>query len=186
MAKLYTRTGDDGSTGLFGGDRVSKHSLRVTAYGHADETNATVGMAVSCCGDTDARLREILLSIQSRLFDLGADLATPYDSPYADKVGRITAAMVEQAEAWIDEVDGDNSPMTSFVLPGGCELASRLHLARTVSRRCERSLSDLASREPCNEQALIWVNRLSDLLFAMARAANRLHGVEDIPWHPAD
>lgn len=186
MAKLYTRTGDDGSTGLFGGDRVAKHAMRVEAYGHADETNATIGMAVSACGDVDARLREILLALQSRLFDLGADLATPHDSPHADKVGRISPAMVEQAEGWIDEVDGDNAPMTSFVLPGGCELAARLHLARTVARRCERSLSELATQEQCNEHALVWVNRLGDLLFAMARAANRLHGIDDVPWHPAD
>ncbi len=183
--KLYTRTGDDGSTGLFGGDRVSKHNIRVVAYGQADETNASIGMCVSCCGPNDDRIKEILLSLQSRLFDLGADLATPADSLHADKVTRLSESMVQQMEQWIDEVDGDNATMTSFVLPGGCELASRLHLSRTISRRCERSMIELRDSEEVNVHAMVWMNRLSDLLFAMARAANRLHGVDDVPWHPA-
>jgi cob(I)alamin adenosyltransferase len=185
MAKLYTRTGDDGSTGLFGGDRVSKHCIRVVAYGHADEANAALGLSASACGSGDERLLEILHQLQSRLFDLGADLATPSDSPHADKVARMSSTMVEQMEHWIDEIDDANTPMTSFVMPGGCELAARLHLARTIARRCERSMIELASEEEVNEQSLVWINRLSDLLFAMARASNRLHGVDDVPWHPA-
>ena len=184
MVKIYTKTGDDGSTGLFGAHRVSKDSLRVCAYGDADETNAAVGLALSACDTKDTRLREILLDMQSRLFDLGADLATPSDSSQADQVQRISSGLVEQAEQWIDEVDADNVPMQHFVLPGGCPLAAHLHMARTVARRCERSMLRLHAVEPINQHALHWINRISDLLFAMARAANRQHGVDDVPWHP--
>tara|TARA_B100000405_G_scaffold174670_1_gene122162 strand:- start:12 stop:572 length:561 start_codon:yes stop_codon:yes gene_type:complete len=182
MFRLYTRTGDDGTTGLFGGPRVSKDDLRVQAYGAADETNATLGLAVAACGSADDELRDVLVHLQSRLFDLGADLATPSDSQHSDKITRMSCEDVEQAESWIDAIDGPNEELKQFVLPGGCELAARLHLARNAARRCERAMVSLSHVEPVNEQAMHWINRLSDLLFAMARAANRLNGIEDVPW----
>ena len=182
MFRLYTRTGDDGTTGLFGGPRVSKDDLRVQAYGAADETNATLGLAVAACGSADDELRDVLVNLQSRLFDLGADLATPSDSQHSDKITRMSSGDVEQAESWIDVIDGPNEELKQFVLPGGCELAARLHLARNAARRCERAMVSLSHVEPVNEQAMHWINRLSDLLFAMARAANRLNGIADVPW----
>ena len=186
MFRLYTKTGDDGTTGLFGGPRVSKDDARVQAYGAADETNATLGMAVAACADVDARLAEVLLDLQSRLFDLGADLATPPGTAHESKVHRLTSEDVQQAESWIDEIDGDNAELKQFILPGGCDLAARLHLARNAARRCERAMVTLHQSEAVNEHAMHWINRLSDLLFAMARAANRLHGIDDIPWTPRD
>lgn len=182
MFRLYTKTGDDGTTGLFGGPRVSKDDARVQAYGAADETNSTLGMAAAACEATDTRLAEILMDLQSRLFDLGADLATPPGTAHESKVHRLTIEDVTQSESWIDEIDGDNAELKQFILPGGCDLASRLHLARNAARRCERAMVTLNRSEAVNEHAMHWINRLSDLLFAMARAANRLHGVDDIPW----
>jgi len=185
--KLYTRSGDDGSTGLFGGERVAKDHPRVEAYGTVDELNACIGLARAACLDDrafDRRLIAIFESIQSRLFDIGADLATPEGSRHEDKVARIEAHHVEEVEQWIDEIDSGNEPMTSFVLPGGAELASRLHLARTVCRRAERLMVRLNHQEPVTEHAVVYINRLSDLFFAMARRANRDRGIDDIPWVP--
>ncbi len=184
--KLYTRTGDDGSTGLFGGRRVGKDDLRLDAYGTVDECNAHVGAARAVPLGKDAaaaaRLDQILAAVQSRLFDLGADLATPEDSPGAKTVRRLDAADVAEAERWIDEVDGGNPPIRTFILPGGGECAARLHVARTVCRRAERLMVALSRREMVNPQAIIWVNRLSDLLFALARRVNALNGISDTPW----
>ncbi|MBM44136.1 MAG: ATP:cob(I)alamin adenosyltransferase [Phycisphaerae bacterium] len=185
MFRLYTKTGDDGTTGLFGGPRVSKDDARVQAYGAADETNAALGLAAAACDDTDARLAEILASLQSRLFDLGSDLATPTGTEHESKIRRLTVDDVTQAESWIDEIDGDNAELKQFILPGGCDLAARLHLARNAARRCEQAMVTLSKGDSVNEHAMHWINRLSDLLFAMARAANRLHGVEDVPWRGA-
>jgi len=184
--KLYTRTGDDGSTGLFGGQRVPKTHPRVQAYGAVDELNAALALAVAGCpiDDTDARLRDLLISLQSRLFDLGADLATPPGSKHEDKIARITNDDVTEIESWIDEIDAANSPMQNFVLPGGCELSARLDVARTIARRAERAVFELAATDEVGRPVLLCLNRLSDLLFAMARAANRLAGVDDVPWTP--
>jgi cob(I)alamin adenosyltransferase len=186
--KLYTRTGDDGTTGLFGGGRVSKDHPRIEAYGTVDELNACIGLAASACNPTkpyERRLLEIFAPIQSRLFDIGADLATPEDSKGSAKIQRIDEGFVAEIESWIDEVDGLNPPIRTFVMPGGTELASRLHLARTVCRRAERLMIRLAHGEPVSEGAIHWINRLSDLLFAMARQANHASGVADVPWIPA-
>ncbi|MEM7229475.1 MAG: cob(I)yrinic acid a,c-diamide adenosyltransferase [Planctomycetota bacterium] len=183
--KLYTRSGDDGTTGLFGGDRVAKDHPRVEAYGTVDELNAAVGLARAACDPDQTfgqRLIAIFESIQSRLFDIGADLATPAGSPHEDKVLRISDAQVKEAEQWIDEIDGGNEPMKSFILPGGTELAARLHVARTICRRAERMMLRVHHQEPITEGAIVYINRLSDLLFAMARRANREAGTTDIPW----
>lgn len=182
--KLYTRTGDDGTTGLFGGDRVPKDDPRVAAYGDVDELNAALGVAAAIA-QPDTGLHTIVTAMQSRLFDVGADLATPHDSKHADKITRIDQSHIEQAEQWIDQVDGQNQPMTSFILPGGTDLAARLHLARAIARRAERSIITLARTQTINESTIIFINRISDLLFAMARRANAIADVTDIPWKPA-
>ena len=186
--KLYTRTGDDGTTGLFGQQRVSKDHPRVEAYGTVDELNACIGLAAAACDrddDLHARFLAIFRELQSRLFDIGADLATPEGDKHESKVLRIGDEQVAEVERWIDEMDAGNSAMKHFILPGGTELAARLHLARTVCRRAERVMIALGHSEPVSDGAAIYVNRASDLLFAMARRANAHAGVADVPWVPA-
>lgn len=181
--KLYTKTGDDGTTSLFGGQRVDKDSLRVTAYGTVDELNAQLGLCSVAC--TDEQLRKMLTEIQSRLFDLGADLASPRDgasSEVESSVPRITDAQGVELEPWIDQLWSEPPAMKEFILPGGTELAARLHVARTVCRRAERAAITLSRREPIGHGVVIYLNRLSDLLFAMARVANHRAGVADVPW----
>lgn len=185
--KLYTRSGDDGTTGLFGGARVGKDHPRVAAYGTVDELNAALGMAAADCRADDpveGRFLEILGRLQSRLFDIGADLATPEGSRTEGRVLRISEGEVAEVEGWIDETEAGNEPMTAFVMPGGSELAARLHVARTVCRRAERGMVALAHTESVTTGAVRYVNRLSDLLFAMARRANRNRAVADVPWQP--
>lgn len=184
--KLYTRTGDDGTTGLFGGGRVSKDHPRIEAYGTVDETNACIGLAAAACGEdvNGTRFREILTSLQSRLFDIGADLATPEGSPYRERLPKVGDSHVREVEGWIDEVDAQVPPIRQFVLPGGTDLAARLHLARTVCRRAERLVIALGHGEPVGDAVVHYLNRVSDLLFAMARGANHAAGVGDVPWVP--
>ncbi len=184
---LYTRRGDDGSTGLYGGERTGKEHARIEAFGTLDELNAWLGLAIAACEATrpvHARCAAILAEAQSRLFDLGADLATPADSPHRDKIARVGPGHVAEAERWIDEIDGPNTSMRNFVLPGGTEMAARLHVARTVCRRAERRIVALIRSDEINPIAVSYVNRLGDLLFAMARRANADAGVPDIPWIP--
>ncbi|HWA62535.1 MAG TPA: cob(I)yrinic acid a,c-diamide adenosyltransferase [Caulobacteraceae bacterium] len=179
--RIYTRTGDAGSTRLASGAPVSKSSLRVSAYGEVDETNAVIGMArLSTAGA--APLDPILARIQNDLFDLGADLATP-GSGEDPKALRIVAGQVERLEREIDALNADLSPLTSFVLPGGSPAAAALHLARTVCRRAERAAVALAAEEAVNPEALRYLNRLSDLLFVAARHAND-KGAADVLWTP--
>ncbi|MFM1824057.1 MAG: hypothetical protein RI967_2323 [Planctomycetota bacterium] len=186
--KLYTRTGDDGTTGLFSGTRVSKDHPRIEAYGTVDEFNAVIGMVMAACRRDDAyesRLLAIFTHVQSRLFDIGADLATPEGAKNSSRVLRIDEGHVDEVEGWIDEIDGANPPLRTFVMPSGSELAARLHLARTVCRRAERLMVSLAQLEPVGTGPLRYMNRLSDLLFAMARRANHAAGVGDVPWVPS-
>lgn len=175
--KLYTKRGDDGSTGLIGGARVSKDDPRVVACGNIDETNAAIGMVVANC--TDDATGGTLRQIQSELFILGAELA-------AQKADRpelmVGDAHVARLEKWIDEVSAEVSPLKGFILPGGSEIASRLHLARAVCRRAERATVALARQQPVDRSALAYLNRLSDLLFALARLANAHAGVVETPW----
>lgn len=175
--KLYTKTGDDGSTGLLGGGRVRKDDLRVAAYGDVDETNSTVGFAAAACDDDG--LTDTLRQIQSDLFTLGAELAV---QDAKEPSLRIAKERADQLEQWIDEATATTAPLKAFVLPGGCELAARLHLARSVCRRAERSVVTLGEKHTVSRNARVYLNRLSDLLFALARAANRKAGVPDIPW----
>ena len=168
---LYTRTGDDGTTGTYGGGRVEKNSARIHAIGDIDELNAAIGVVQDVS----------LLQLQSLLFDVGADLATPEEN---DQVRRIDMDDIVFLESWIDTADGQNDKLKAFVLPGGCVASAQLHLARTVCRRAERSVITLIQQNGCSSEILIFINRLSDLLFALARLANKEAGVEDIPWTP--
>lgn len=174
--KLYTRTGDDGSTGLPGGRRVPKDDRGVEACGAIDELNAALGLVVASDQRDEARLRDL----QGGLFELGADLAEAAAGPGGTR--RITEARVAGVEAWIDEVESANPPLETFILPGGCQRAARLHLARTICRRAERAMVTLARESDLETAALRFVNRVGDLLFALARQANREAGVDDIPW----
>lgn len=186
--KIYTKTGDKGETGLFGGKRVPKNSRRIMAYGNVDELNAALGVCRS--HTADVFLEKILHQLQLDLFELGSDLANPGKKGAANvnggsgkkTVSRITDAHVEQLEHWIDEIDAKVLPLKNFILPGGCLLASHLHLARTICRRAERSAVAFMQEEKLDDQALIYLNRLSDLLFMMARLANKLEGEEEEKW----
>lgn len=194
--KLYTRRGDTGSTDLFGGQRVDKDALRVEAYGTVDELNAHLGLVDAACGEAPfAELRSVILELQSRLFEIGADLATPRKEEAddarktgesAEYVSRIAASHVDELERWIDHFCADLPEMRHFILPGGSELAARLHVARGVCRRAERVCVALSKREPVGSQVIIYLNRLSDLLFAMARAANSQANIDDVPWKPRE
>ena len=187
--KLYTRSGDDGLTGLFGGDRVSKDHPRVEAYGTVDELNASIGLAAVACDPASPlgkHLLETFQRLQSRLFDIGADVATPEGNKHEAKITRITQSHIDELETLIDEMEEGNEPMTNFVLPGGTEMASRLHMARTICRRAERRLISISLTETVTPESIIFINRLSDLLFAMARRANKEAGVQDVPWIPGE
>lgn len=181
--KIYTRTGDDGMTGLFGGQRVGKDSLRVEAYGEVDETNAVLGVVRAALAATDP-LHERLDTVQSELFIVGADLATPIVEGKAASsyVPRLQAAQWQRLETWIDESESELEPLKTFILPGGTPAAAALHLARTVCRRAERRVVTLAHAEAISPDIGIYLNRLSDLLFTWARLVNARVGVKDMPW----
>lgn len=179
--KIYTKTGDKGETGLIGGTRVSKSALRVEAYGEVDELNAVLGYARAKV--TDESIKGQLSDIQRDLFAIGAQLADPRGQveKKAEKAA-VSEARVKELEALIDRYDSMLSPLRSFILPGGAEAGAILHLARAVCRRAERRVVALSKEAPLPPVLLIYVNRLSDLLFILARAVNRQAGVEEIPW----
>ena len=184
LNKIYTRTGDDGSTGLVDGSRLSKNDVRVRAYGDVDETNSVIGLVRLQL--ENRRLDDMLSRIQNDLFDLGADLATPLpakgeaDSEYAL---RMVEAQSTRLEEELDTLNADLEPLTSFVLPGGSPPAAYLHQARTVCRRAERVCVALAAEQPVNPAALTYLNRLSDFLFVAARWCND-QGETDVKWVP--
>ncbi len=183
LNKIYTRTGDKGDTALGNGQRVAKHSARVAAYGTVDECNATVGLArLHATGDMAARLA----AIQNDLFDLGADLCRPEMEKDAEADYpplRMAEAQVERLESEIDEMNAVIAPLRSFILPGGSALSAHLHLCRTVSRRAERLVVELASTESVNPAAVRFLNRLSDWFFVAGRVAND-NGTSDVLWVP--
>jgi cob(I)alamin adenosyltransferase len=185
LNKIYTRTGDSGTTALGSGERVAKYDLRVEAYGTVDETNAAIGLARLHTRDAEPVLDAMLARIQNDLFDLGADLCFPSDTK--DERGRLQVAdaLVVRLEGEIDELNQVLDPLRSFILPGGTPAASFLHVARTVSRRAERLMVALTSRpdEPVGDAALRYINRLSDFLFVAARYANG-KGKSDVMWVP--
>lgn len=182
LSKIYTKTGDSGQTGLGDGSRISKAAPRITAIGAVDETNAAIGIARL---DAEDEMDAMLARIQNDLFDLGADLCAPEDGRKAEGRLRIAESQVERLEREIDTMNAALSPLTSFVLPGGTALAARLHLARTIARRAECAMVALAAEEKINEAALRYINRLSDHLFVMARAANN-EGMGDVLWVPGE
>jgi len=184
LNKIYTRTGDSGTTGLVDGSRTEKHSAQITAIGMVDEANSAIGLAV--CAIEDEGLRAALTRLQNDLFDLGADIATPAeDGDFAPKemTLRVVASQVESLEVQIDALNKQLEPLDSFVLPGGCEAAARIHVARASARAAERAMTELASETDINPVALAYINRLSDFLFVMARVLND-NGSSDVKWVP--
>jgi cob(I)alamin adenosyltransferase len=180
LTKIYTRGGDKGETSLGDGARVPKHDLRVEAYGTVDEANATVGLArLHTAGEPDAMLSRI----QNDLFDLGADLCTPETENPKYPPLRVSQAQIDRLEREIDAMNAKLKPLDSFILPGGTPAAAYLHLARTVARRAERLITQLATREAVNKLAIAYINRLSDHLFVLARHVND-DGAKDVLWVP--
>lgn len=180
LSKIYTRTGDAGETGLGDGSRRPKTDVRIAAYGTVDEANAAIGLArLHTDGEADA----MLARIQNDLFDLGADLCTPEGNERSAGALRIVAAQVARLEAEIDAMNDKLAPLKSFILPGGTPAAAHLHLARTITRRAERLMVELAAAEPVNEQAMKYINRLSDHLFVLGRHVND-DGARDVLWTP--
>ncbi len=177
--KIYTKTGDNGETALFGGGRVSKDQIRIEAYGTVDELNALIGTARAF--NENDEIDSLLGEVQDTLFVLGADLATPTGIPNVS-VKRISAADAAALENHIDELEERLEPLRSFVLPGGSKSAALLHQARTVCRRAERRVVTLRKSEKISEDTLVYLNRLSDYLFMLARYANKAGNVPEIPW----
>ena len=177
--KIYTRTGDDGTTGLQGGSRISKSNYRIKAYGAVDEINAKIGIIISNKIDED--INDLLLKIQNDLFVVGSDLSNP---DLSDKKNRVNPEMIENIEKSIDQFEKDLPPITNFILPGGHPVASLMHEARTITRRSETEMISLDEQEKVNIECKIYLNRLSDLLFVIARIINKRMGVNDIIWKP--
>ena len=182
LTRIYTKGGDKGKTSLGRGERVAKHDARVEAYGTVDEANAVIGLARAAIGSGDAD--EMLARIQNDLFDLGADLCTVMGKTRrGEKALRIVPAQTKRLEQEIDAMNAELSPLNSFVLPGGSPGSAWLHLARTVSRRAERKITQLAARKRVNPEAIAYINRLSDHLFVLARRLNG-NGSSDVLWVP--
>jgi cob(I)alamin adenosyltransferase len=180
--RIYTKTGDEGKTGLFGGGRVSKANRRVAAYGEVDELNAVIGWVVSL--SDHAALKERLTLLQSDLFSLGAHLATPGGARTHVHLPALPTSRVGDMENWIDEAETTLPELKSFILPGGASTAAALHLAHTVCRRAERAVVDLDAHESVDPAILVYLNRLSDLLFVLARAENARADVAEPKWQP--
>ncbi len=180
--KIYTKPGDDGDTGLFGGGRVAKDHPRVTAYGEVDELNAVIGLARSI--EMMPRIDEVLAPVQRDLFALGALLATPDHEKMKEQLAkaRISDARIAQLEQAIDDGEGELEPLTTFILPGGTPKAAALHVARTVCRRAERAVIHLQRETELPPIVIVYLNRLSDLLFVLARVANRRAGAGEVTW----
>lgn len=184
LNKIYTRTGDNGTTGLVDGTRTAKHSHRIAAIGLVDESNSAIGFAI--CAIEDETIAALLTRVQNDLFDLGADLATPADAgdfTPSEMVLRMVAGQSEWLESQIDAFNERLEPLTSFVLPGGSEAAARVHLARASVRAAERAMTNLAEETPVNPAGLTYINRASDLLFVLARILNDF-GRADVKWVP--
>jgi cob(I)alamin adenosyltransferase len=183
LNKIYTRTGDDGSTGLVDGSRRSKADVRMQAIGDVDEANSAIGVAIAALDSGHTAVTD-LRRIQNDLFDLGADIATPGKDFSPDEMNlRIVPSQVDWLESAIDRANAQLDPLTSFILPGGGRAASAMHLARAITRRAERSMVAAAGQESLNPQALAYINRLSDYLFVLCRLIAKEHG-GDVLWVP--
>jgi cob(I)alamin adenosyltransferase len=183
--KIYTRKGDKGETSLFGGRRVGKDELRVEAYGSVDELNSVLGLAAARLPKEMEEWRGSLSAVQSDLFTLGAILATPkVGAAKPEHIPELAEVRVEALEDWIDRLDEELTPLRAFVLPGGSDSAAALHLARSVCRRAERRVVALTKQEEVEPVVIKYLNRLSDFLFTLARAANARQGVSDVEWNP--
>ncbi|WP_278315294.1 cob(I)yrinic acid a,c-diamide adenosyltransferase [Lolliginicoccus levis] len=182
LTRIYTRTGDDGTTGLGDFSRVPKNSARIAAYADVDETNAVIGVAVATT-ESSERILDVLRQVQNDLFDVGADLCTPVLPDPEHPPLRIDGSYIDQLEAWCDEFNDGLEPLHSFILPGGSPMSAQLHVARTVARRAERSVWQLLDEQAESTSVLParYLNRLSDLLFILSRAAN---GGSDVLWAP--
>lgn len=176
--KIYTKTGDGGETGLFGGPRVRKDDPRIEAMGDVDELNACVGLTL--CEPLAEAIERLLITIQNELFDLGAELASP--DPESMGTRRVTSVWIRRLESAIDEHEQQLPALTAFILPGGVRAAALLHLARTVCRRAERRVVTLARESAVSSDVVVYLNRLSDLFFVLAREVNRLASRQDVPW----
>lgn len=183
MVKIYTKTGDDGTTCLATGRRIAKDSLRVEAYGDVDELNSLLGVAISC-GASEG-IKTVITNVQSALFDLGADLASPPNEKTQLTIPHISQEHVQELERHIDHFEQSLEPLRQFILPGGSVCASYLHLARSVCRRAERSVVTLRHSEPVSETLMQYLNRLSDLLFILARFQNAADKHPEIIWKPS-
>jgi cob(I)alamin adenosyltransferase len=180
--KIYTKTGDDGSTGLIGGGRVAKSNGRIDCIGAVDELNAAIGWAAVQARPPHHALAENLQTVQNDLFVIGSHLAVPEATAVPKHLPPIDESIVARLEMQIDAAETELEPLRNFILPGGCELAARLHLARTICRRAERRLVTFAEDRPMPPLIVTFLNRLSDWLFVQARLANRRASVADIPW----
>ena len=187
LNKIYTKTGDNGTTGLSDGSRVKKYDLRPSAYGDVDELNSFIGLSINCINKERKYdfLIDILKKIQNDLFDLGADLSTPIEESPKFEPLRIKDSQVLNLENMIDKFNNKLEPLNSFVLPGGSQISCWLHIARTITRRAERSITKLAEKNKINKQSLIYINRLSDFLFVVSRITND-NGKSDILWDPGE
>ena len=187
LNKIYTKTGDDGTTGLSDGSRVKKYDLRPSAYGDVDELNSFIGLSINCISKNKKYnfLEKILKNIQNDLFDLGADLSTPIEENPKFEPLRIRETQVLNLENLIDKFNSKLEPLNSFVLPGGSEISCWLHVSRTVARRAERSISKLSNNNQINKHSLMYINRLSDFLFVVSRITND-NGKGDILWVPGE
>jgi len=182
MAPIYTKSGDAGETGLFGGGRVPKDDPRVDAYGEVDELNAAVGLARGA--GLDRELDVLAQAIQDQLFTVGSVLATPRGTKAAQAIPQLEPRWVAEMETAIDKFDREIPPLRSFILPGGSAAAAALHLARTICRRAERRVVPLARKGAVDQPLVTYLNRLSDLLFTMARVSNHRAGIKDVVWNP--
>ena len=180
--KIYTKTGDDGTTGLIGGGRVRKSDPRIDCYGTVDELNAALWMAAVAVDDGDDDTRAELRRVQNELFVIGSHLATPEDSPRTASLPPLEESAIARLEMEIDAAESELPPLRNFILPGGTEAAARLHLARTVCRRAERLLVEFSLERPVSPVVVAYLNRLSDWLFVQARRANHRAAVDDVPW----
>ena len=177
LVKIYTKTGDDGTTGLIGGKRIKKSNPRITAYGAIDELNAAIGIILASKLDSD--IRKLLIRIQNNLFIVGADLANP---DLTNNSNRVTTDMTTFLEVQIDKLENDLPSITYFILPGGNLVASQVHLARAICRRAEVKIVELSGIDKINKNCQIYINRLSDLLFVVARTINKRKKIKDIAW----